>query len=285
MRARTNTQSILGFLFTLALLLLVSTSYGEGKEKVRLSVDYYHIMDQESYLSIDAKYKVEKKYQAATELSISIYEEIEDSLVLIGTCETGFDGNAIFSLPLMKRPSLDTLLPKVYKITVEDNYFFKDASKSINFIQSFLSGGIVTEDSLIYAVGRLTDGNGNPIEGQKIKLQVQRLFAPLQIGESYYKTDDDGTIKVEIGKPLPGHDGILTFEFVADLRKYGNLVSIFEAEVGTEIVDLSTFDNRTMWSPNNKTPLFLLIFPNILILGIIIVMVIIIKNLYTIYKS
>ena len=116
-------------------------------------------------------------------------------------------------------------------------------------------------------------------------MQLQRLFAPLTIGESSYETDDDGRVQIELTDTMPGIDGILTFQVTMDSRKYGIVKNIFEAPIGKVIVDQSTFNDRTMWSPPNKTPIFLLIFPNLIILGIWFVIGLLVFNLIKIYKS
>jgi hypothetical protein len=91
---------------------------------------------------------------------------------------------------------------------------------------------------------------------------------------------------VEIEKGLPGVDGILTFEVVLEESdEYGTVKALVQAPIGKLIVDESTFDERTMWSPRNKTPLFLLIFPNVLTLGIWGIIVYLIINLFKISKS
>ena len=57
-----------------------------------------------------------------------------------------------------------------------------------------------------------------------------------------------------------------------------------EAPIGVQIVDESTFDQRTMWSPRNKTPIFILVFTNLLIVGIWGIIVYLISNLFKIVK-
>ena len=99
-------------------------------------------------------------------------------------------------------------------------------------------------------------------------------------------TDEDGTIIAEVKEGIPGLDGNLAIEVVLnDSELFGTVKAIVNAPVGTPIVDESTFDQRTMWSPRNKTPLFLLIFPNILIFGIWGLIIYLITNLIKIKKS
>ena len=109
---------------------------------------------------------------------------------------------------------------------------------------------------------------------------------PLQIGDEFNNTYDDGTILVPIEEEIPGVDGNLTFEVVLkDNDDYGTVKALINSSIGVPIIDESTFDKRTMWSPRNKTPLFLLIFPNILIFGIWSILIFLLINLYKITKS
>ncbi len=257
----------------------------QAKEKAKLSVEYHKIMGDEAFLSINAKYKGENGYEPATDLNLYVYMEVdEDSIIFVGELVTDMEGSAHFKI---KANNIDDeeLITHKYLVKIENDKKFKDGSKTVKFLDSNISAKIIEEDSIYSVSANLTDENGNPIEGQKLQVKVQRLFAPLTIGKSSYKTDDDGNILVPIEDPLPGIDGILTFEVELKNRKYGVVKVIFDAPIGKLITDQSTFDKRTMWSPPNKTPLFLWIFPNIVILGIWIVIAILIRNLFKIYKS
>ena len=76
-------------------------------------------------------------------------------------------------------------------------------------------------------------------------------------------TDDNGSIIVAVDNDIPGINGNLMIEVtLSDSDSYGTVKALVKAPYGTPIVEESTFDKRTMWSPRNKTPLFLLIFPN-----------------------
>jgi hypothetical protein len=66
---------------------------------------------------------------------------------------------------------------------------------------------------------------------------------------------------------------------------YGTVKALVNAPVGTPIVDESTFDERKMWSPRSKTPIFLLIFPNLLIFGIWGLIIYLFVNLIKISKA
>jgi len=115
---------------------------------------------------------------------------------------------------------------------------------------------------------------------------VARLFKPLNIGKPYYKTDEEGAILAPIENGIPGVDGYLTIQVVLnDSDNYGTVTALTKAKIGVPIVEESTFDKRTMWSPRNKTPLFLLILPNIFIIAIWGIIFYLISNLFKLHKS
>lgn len=268
-----------------AFLMIISTQVKGQEHKARLSVDYQKIMGEGSSLLINVKYKPEKKYKPASFLDLTIYQEVsEDSIALKGKVTTDHEGNAEFTIDPASFIS-DSLITYRYVVKIEGDENFKNAKKAIKFIDVTIVAEAIVEDSVHHISATMTDATGSPIEGAKLEVKVHRLFAPLTIGKSSYKTDDNGSILVSIEKPLPGVDGILTFEVMSDSRSYGIAKIVFDAPIGKVVTDQSTFDNRTMWSPPGKTPIFLLIFPNLLIFGIWIIIFILARNLFRIYKS
>lgn len=253
--------------------------------KPRISTDYIRIMNVERYLTATVKYKGDDGIIPAMSLSLNIYAEVaEDSLLMVGTATTDMAGVVKYVIP---EAAVNSEVPDSvyqYYFKVEDSDGFKDASKGVKFTDASVEATVLDIDSIQTIQAKVSDSQGEPLEDEKVMVQVERLFAPLTIGESSYKTDEDGIILVPMKAPLPGVDGNLKFIITMEGRKYGTVINRFEAPVGVPVVDLSTFDQRTMWSPPSKTPWFLLIFPNLIILGIWAVIVLLIFNLYRISK-
>jgi hypothetical protein len=253
--------------------------------KARLSVEYHQIIGEDGSLFINAKFKGDDGYEPATQLKLNIYQEIiEDSTVMIGSVVTDEEGNANYLLPKYDIVK-DSIITHKYIVKIEGDAKFKNAKKAVKFMDANLVAEIVFEDSLVQVSAMLTDAMDKPVKGKKLEVRVQRLFAPLTIGESSYKTDKKGQILVPMGDSLPSIDGNLIIEVVLNHKKYGDVKYIFSAPIAKLSVDESTYNERTMWSPPSKTPLFLWIFPNIVIFGIWFVIVLLISNLFKIYKS
>ncbi len=274
------------FLYFL-LLLTNQAAAQDGKHKARLSAQFTKIMNRESFIGLSAKYKGEKGFDPASDLEFRIYKKVSgDSLFYLGTARTNTEGNAKYILN-DSGPAKTTETPAfTYVVKIENQAKYADAETEINVSDANLTVAVETIDSVHQITAMLTDPSGKSLSGQALKVQLQRMYAPLQIGEESYVTDEKGSITVPIKEPMPGINGELTFEVVlSESETYGTIKALVSAPIGIPIVDQSTFDQRTLWSPPSKTPYYLLIFPNLIIFGVWIPIFILIINLYRISKA
>ena len=61
--------------------------------------------------------------------------------------------------------------------------------------------------------------------------------------------------------------------------------AIIKAPIGVPIVEESTFNERTLWAPRSKTPIFILVFANLIILAMWGIIIYLITNLFRINKT
>lgn len=278
------------YIFLIGLFLINSVSsfaQVNKKNKIRINVSYVKIMDGEIYFDIKTSARINKKNTAVSDIELHVINIFDDQKIVLGKSKSNNSGESRLSLKSIHDIRPDSL--NIYNIQVlfEGNDSFKKAKKNISFKNVNIEAQIISKDSVNYAQATLIDANTKePIINESLTVQVQRLFFPLLIGEEFNETDDNGSILVPIETGIPGVEGILNVEVVLnDSDDYGTVKSIISDKIGVPIVDESTFDQRTMWSPRNKTPIFLLIFPNLLILGIWGVLIYLIMNLYKITKS
>ena len=260
----------------------------EDKNRVRVSLGYTKVMPATSVLNITAKYKAEEGIVAVPDLGFEIFRVLEEnSLVSEGSVRTNSEGVAEFKLSKLNSIQPDSSGIYNYRVTSVEHPDFSRAEKDISFREALLDTEVSTNDSLPLLTAILTDSyTGEPLEEMPLKVQVQRLFRPMKIGEEFYMTDSDGRISVPIETGIPGLNGLIILEVVlTESEDYGSVKAILEVNHGEPIKNLSTFNKRTMWSPPSKTPLFLLIVPNLIILGIWGAIVFLLVNLYKIYKS
>jgi hypothetical protein len=257
------------------------------KNKVRLKSNYVKIMDSLSYIDIAATSKIKKQNTKVSGITLEIYNIHDQEKIKLGSLTTNIKGECRLILK-----NLSSIIPdstNTYNLIVsfKGNDSFKKASKKIRFKNANIEARIISKDSLNYITATLTDAStNNPIIEESLTIQVQRFFRGLVIGEEFNFTDKYGTIIVPIEEGIPGVNGNLTFEAVlSDNDDYGTVIALIKAPLGIPIVDESTYNQRTLWAPRNKTPLFILIFANFLIIGMWSILIYLIINLFKISKS
>jgi hypothetical protein len=266
-------------------VFLYTSSFAQ--DRVRLKAEYVKVMNEGAYFDIHATAKVNDANVNVSKIALIIYNLVGDEQVEIGKTITNIQGKSRFALKNLNLLKPDSTNTYNIEISFDGNDAFKGASKSISFKDAAIEAKLITIDSINYITATLIDKSTDSLLiGQSLKVQVQRLFKNLPIGEEFNETDEDGTILVSIPERIPGVDGILAIEVIlSESDEFGTVKTIVKAPVGKPVIDESTFDQRTMWSPRNKTPLFLLIFPNILTFGIWGIIIYLILNLIKINKS
>lgn len=262
-------------------------SQDDEKHRIRLKADYFKEMDGDNYVQIGAISKIDKETISVGNIELSIENEYYDDIIELGSVKTNMNGESKFLIKEFDQLKADSNNVYNLNIVFKGNDTFKRASKSISFKDAIIKANLITKDSINYVNSTLIDkATDSIIEGESLVVQVNRLFRPLIIGEPLNYTDETGSIMVPVEDGIPGVNGILTLEVVLkDNDDYGTVKKSFDAAIGVPIKDESTFDERTMWSPRNKTPLLLLIIPNLLTFSLWGIIIFLIFNLYKIYRS
>ena len=262
-------------------------SQDDEKHRIRLKADYFKEMDGDNYVQIGAISKIDKETISVGNIELSIENEYYDDIIELGSVKTNMNGESKFLIKEFDQLKADSNNVYNLNIVFKGNDTFKRASKSISFKDAIIKANLITKDSINYVNSTLIDkATDSIIEGESLVVQVKRLFRPLIIGEPLNYTDETGSIMVPVEDGIPGVNGILTLEVVLkDNDDYGTVKKSFDAAIGVPIKDESTFDERTMWSPRNKTPLLLLIIPNLLTFSLWGIIIFLIFNLYKIYRS
>ena len=277
-------------LIVVCLLNLHSNStYAQKVEKnrLRIAVDYVKIMDAEIFFNIRAGARVNKQAVRVSNIELTLSNEFDYEEVQLGKVVTNTDGESKFTLKGMNALRPDSTNTYTVTVAFDGNDLYKRASKSISFKDANIKARMQTKDSINLISATLLDAvTLDPIPGQNLNVQVQRLFRPLVLGDPFNKTDEEGSILVPIEDDIPGIDGNLTLEVVLkESEEFGTVKAIVNAPIGVPFENESTFDQRTMWSPRDKTPLFLLILPNIITFSMWAFIFYLILNLFKIVKS
>ena len=258
----------------------------QEKNSVGLTIQYVKIMDGDIYFDVKATSKIKKQFVQVSDIDLFFFNDTDEDRVELGKMTTNAEGKGRFSLKNINALKADA--DSIYNISIDfsGNDQFEETTEYVSFKDIEINASLYNEDSINYVTATLTNPlTGAPIPDAYVDVQIKRMFKALKMGEEFNVTDESGTVVVPIAEGIPGLNGELTIEVVLfESDDYGTVKAIINAPIGKQIVDESTFDERTMWSPKNKTPLFLLIFPNILIFGIWGIIVYLFLNLFRISK-
>jgi len=262
-------------------------TYGqEDKKNASIIIQYVKLSkENRALLDIKAQYKDHRNFEPCKNLALTVYkvENADDSLgVKIGTITTNDNGKANFDIP-----KKELALSSSFTVKIEKSKAFEDNQENVSVKDATIEASLEKTDSTYNIKARLLDENKKPIVDEALFVGLKRTFGNLSMGEEdSYTTDEDGAIIVPIDKNLTGKDGKLNFQVILkESDTYGTVVANLYSKFGVPIKDKSTFDQRTMWSPPSKTPLFILIIPNLLLVGIWSILTMLIINLFKIYKS
>ncbi|MDP2089276.1 MAG: hypothetical protein Q8J84_07720 [Flavobacteriaceae bacterium] len=277
-------QKIKSFVSILLVMTFVLSAFNsnaqEEKQSLSISLTYNKIVDGDSFIKIITSFKGKDGWEEAKNIPFEIYK-IGDVETLLGKGMTDMHGVAIYIFPKGIIEAENTI-----ELRTTNHLKFEDTTESLYFKDVNLFAELTLNDDGKLITALLKDNQGNPIAEEGLKVQVRRLIKGLGVGDGTYYTDEAGEISVPIEEDFHSFDGNLIFEVVLEEHdEYGTVRALMNADFGIKGTDLSTFDKRTMWSPVNKTPKFFLIFPNLILLGILGIFLYLIINLKKISKS
>lgn len=261
---------------------------GQDKARVRVSLNSYHQMPATSEIDLRARFRGENGFEPAMGLGFEVYNVFpNDSLVKIASGQTDMEGKVLFRLDGIANHYKDSLGVHTYRAVSLEHEKFAGVEKDISFKRAQLDVQLVEKGEVPNLKVGLTDlHSGEPVSGQPVSVRVSRLFRPLTVGGDFNMTDESGSVVVPVDGDIPGlHGKLELFAVLSDHEEYGTVRSGLEASIGIPIEDTSTYDQRTMWAPASKTPMFLLTVPNLIILGVWGTIIFLIVNLFKISKS
>ena len=280
---------VTGLILLLPLLnLIAGPNQEEEKAQVRMELNYFKLREDSSYLTVKVLTRIDRQYQPVTGVIINLFLNEQSRLGMMGNITTDQEGEGIFILPPKFYQAKDTLLTMNFMARLKDDPNFQDRTSSLEIRDASI--GITPIDSSKQISVRLTykddDNQDIPVEGAAIKCSVQRMFSRLPVGEEFNFTDENGEVLIQVPEDLPGDDSG-NLELIAGLEEdddFGNVFVISTLPWGSNVLKHEdTFDQRTMWSSREKTPVYMLIWPNLILLvvwGVIVYLLVQIRKIH-----
>ncbi len=269
-----------GFVIPIIILIFCNISSGvqaqDAKEKrtIRIDLSFHQQNDELPYLKVNAKTKNGKKFEPVAGIDANLFINEETAEGFMGRIKTNNNGIGSLKLPDKFRSLWDSTQNLKFIATVTSNDDFEDQSSEIEIAKARIELILEKEDSLRMMHAKLMamqDGNWIEVPDTEIKLVVRRLLSDLTAGEEeIYTTDEKGEVSTEFTLQIPGDadSNIIIGAKIEDNELYGNLVTTKVSDWGLPLKPDKSFAKRTLWATRDKTPLWLLIFPNLIIASV-----------------
>jgi len=256
--------------------LLAAIAYpscAQDKGKVRLDINYFQIDNGLPTLNTLVRTRIDRRYEPVEGVDVKYYLNEIDENSFLGSTLTDPDGRAIFQLSESFKPIWDTTNVFTFYAVLVDDPNYEDADDDVEVSKARMTMELLEDEGkqLKVVVNKyLEDGSLEPATEVSLIIKVKRTFGFLKIGDDSYETDDNGEVVVDFPDDIPGGmTGELTIiASIDDNDDFGNLQIKDTAKWGTQIANEDFFAERSLWAKRDRAPYWLLIFPNLIIIGI-----------------
>ena len=265
------------FLLT-ALILLISSfvsSAQDEKKSIKLSLSFAQINDQAPELKATVKSKIGKKFEPVEGIQVEFFLGEQSPDNALGKAKTNRKGIASVELPSSASAKLDSMSPFKLTALVAESKEYNEQSTEIEITKARIDLSLSEVDST-RKVGAtllaLKDGKWTPVPETEMKLFVRRMLSDLSLTENALTTNETGEASADFNfkVPIPGDTkgNIIIGAKVEDNESYGTIVAMKYAKWGTPQQNDRSFYERSLWAARDKTPVWLLVFPNLIIVTV-----------------
>src|SRR5688572_2478660 len=248
------------------------------KGTIKIDLTYHQLNNDLPVIKVSAKTRKEKKFQPVEAAVINLFFNSETSQGFMGRVETNGNGAASLMLPVRFKEQFDSLYNFKFIGTLIQNDSFEDQSTELEITKAKIElalEGIDSPRTIHAKVFAFQDTGWVSQPETEIKLVVRRLMSDLNATEEeIFTTDKNGEALAEFILGIPGdaQGNIIIGAKIDDHEMYGSLVSTKTAKWGVPLDPdnsfAKSFAKRTLWATRDKTPLWLLIFPNLIIVTV-----------------
>ncbi|MBI1766951.1 MAG: hypothetical protein HYR67_01090 [Bacteroidetes bacterium] len=259
-------------LTTLLLLNTFISSAQEEKKSIKLGLNYLQINDQSYEVSATAKSKRGKKFEAVGDVEVEFFLGEQTPGNSLGKAKTNRKGIASIELPDAIILKLDSVSPFKLAAFVAEGKDYNEQSTEIEIAKARIDLSISEVDStrkISAKLRALKEGKWIEVPETEMKIFVRRIFSDLSLSENALTTNETGDVSVDLNfkATIPGDakGNIIIGAKVEDNESYGTIIALKYAKWGVpQKVDRSFYE-RSLWAARDKTPIWLLVFPNLVI--------------------
>jgi hypothetical protein len=268
-------------MFIIILLLFVTaiskiTAQDSTASTTILSVHYYLTEHKIPYLDVSMKKKLGRNFEPVKGIPVNVYFSEAAEKNLLGKIITDINGDGRVGLPASFKATWDSLNEFKF-VAVSDSSSGKAAlSGDITIKKAILVIDTTSAEGTRTVTAQLKEKNGNEwvaVKEIEMKLGIKRMQGNLTVGEAEtYTSDSAGMASAEFKRDsMPGDkkENLILVARVEDNDIYGNLVVEKTVPWGVQVKQSKNFfDQRTLWSTQLRTPVWLLFMAYSIIIGV-----------------
>lgn len=274
--------------FILFLLLSGFQGYSQEKRSANLYLSCFQKDEMLPVITVTVKTKRGRKFEPVEGVVVNLFIQEETSKGFLGRVKTNSMGVASLPLPEQRRTTWISSPTVTILATLTGSDKFEDASEEIEIQKARIELTLAEEDSLrtiTAKVKALEDSAWIEVPDVDVKIMVMTTLAGFPAAEEeVYTTDESGEASTEYTLKIPGDaQGVIHIGAkIEEHELYGSIMTTKRIAWGSPTNYRSTFNERTLYATRDKTPLWLLIFPNLIIAavwGMIFYLVLVIRKI------
>lgn len=273
MKQSSYTRQLITVLFGI-LVFPMQAQEKQEKGVIKIDLTYHQLNNDLPVLKISTKTKKGKKFQSVEGVEVNLFFKEETSQGFMGKAKSNYYGVGSLQLPQRFRNSFDSSSSLLFIATLTGNERFEDQSTEIEITKARIELVVEEKDSvktMRTKVFAFQDSGWVVTPETEVKLVVRRLLSDLSATEEeFYTTDENGEAVAEFNLSIPGdmNGNIIIGSKIVEHELFGSLTTTTVIPWGLPLVHDNSFAERTLWATRDKTPLWLLIFPNLIIVSV-----------------
>jgi len=259
------------------------------KKILVLGVKYYNDNNISQHLVIQAKSKIDGKFQKIGNIPVKVFINNEnDKNNLIGTGTTTERGELLLLVPASAKTEWAKSNNQTFVATNTATTLYDEARGELAITKAKLKIDTI-EGKMVHAkLLVLTDSTWKPMVGIEMVLTVKRLGGNLNISETAtYTTDTAGAVTGEFKREnLPGDNkgNLVLVANVIDNDIYGNLTAETTVPWGSKLIYSTNYNHRSLFARRGHSPFWLEFLAYGIILAVWVVIIYLVLQIKKIVK-
>jgi hypothetical protein len=245
------------------------------KPETSVTIHHFVINNSFQYLQVDAKIKLDGRWQPLKRQVFQLYLDSNKAENLINKVMTDSDGKAKAIIPPGLKSTWDAATTHKFIAVAEATSKEEETTTEAEITKAKILIDTSNNDgtrTVNVQVLKFENDNWIAVKGVDIKIGVKRLGGELKIGdEETYSTDSLGQVAGEFKRDsLPGDvKGNLTLiAKVEDNDQLGSLSIEKTVPWGVYVKPMTNFGQRALWAARGKAPIWLMFMAYSIVLAV-----------------